>query len=168
MDFSFREGELDFEFKDAESVEKLDAIDPVPQGMMLVDFVVTESDRVLLVEVKDPSHSGAPKEERRAFARTLGNRDLIAEQLVPKARDSYAYLHLMAQDSKPFVYVVLLGLERVVHDAALLTVFKDRLLARLNQEADDPWRRPYVRDCVVVTSANWNQVFPRYPLTRTK
>ena len=45
-----REGELQFEFSGATRVERLDVQDqPRPQGMALVDFVVEERSRTLLI-----------------------------------------------------------------------------------------------------------------------
>lgn len=162
-----REGELEFEFSGAARVERLDQQGiPLPQGMQLVDFVVEEQHRTLLIEVKDPSQSAVPERERRSFAKKMRQNTLIHQELVPKARDSYTYLHLMANDSKPFLFVVVLGLEELPDQVALLAPFKDRLLGRLRHEAEEPWLRQYVTDCIVVTPDLWSTHFPDYALTR--
>jgi hypothetical protein len=162
-----REGELQFEFLGATSVERLDVQgQPRPQGMALVDFVVEESSRTLLVEIKDPSQQPVPERERQRFIRAMQHQTLIYEDLVPKARDSYTFLHLMERDIQPFVYVVVLGLDRLAVDAALLSNFKDRLLQRIRHEAQDPWQRHYVTDCAVVIPATWSTHFPAYALSR--
>ena len=96
----------------------------------------------------------------------MQNNELIANELVPKARDSYCYLHLMKQDNKPLIFVVLLGLSTFPNEKALLAGFKDRLLSRLRKEADKPWKRQYVKDCVVLTENNWNKIFPQHKLNR--
>lgn len=163
-----QEGELQFEFLGAISVERLDVRGlPRPQGMALVDFVVEESSRTLLVEIKDPSQQPAPERERQRFTRAMQHQTLIYEELVPKARDSYTFLHLMERDSQPFVYVVVLGLDRLAVDPVLLSSFKDRLLQRLRHEAQDPWQRHYITDCAVVIPATWSTHFPEYALSRS-
>jgi len=161
-----REGELAFDFSGCVGVERLDRDDrPIPQGMALVDFVVEEQDRLLLVEVKDPSQAPVPAGERAAFLRRMQTRELVHMDLVPKVRDSYTFLHLMGRDTKPFSYVVIIGAEALALDGALLLAFKERLQKRLQCETDVPWVRRYVVECVVVTASNWDAYFP-YPLRR--
>jgi hypothetical protein len=140
-----------------------------------VDFVVEEDHRLLMIEVKDPSckpkgvnvaAETALVKSRAEFVKKVQNDTLIAQELTPKARDSYSYLHLMKRDDKPILYAFLLGAEKLTLDAALLMGFKDRLLARLRQETDQPWMRQYVTDCVVLTEQTWSLAFPQYPLSR--
>lgn len=142
----------------------------LPVGLKLVDFVVEEKERTLLVEIKDPSEPGIPPQhrarQRASFQERLLGNELIAHELVPKARDSYLFLHLMARDANPFVYVVLLGMRAFPSEDALLLGFKERLLRRLRQEADQPWKRRYVRDCLVLTERLWPKAFPKYALSR--
>ena len=171
-----REGEFEFDFAAATSVEKLD--DPArrrPQGMQLVDFVLEEQHRLVMVEVKDPSckakgnnpaAEAALEKSRSEFVKNVQKDTLIADELTPKARDSYTYLHLMKRDGKPVLYAFLLGAEKLSLDPALLLSFKDRLMAKLRQETDQPWARHYVSDCVVLTEQTWNTVFPHYPVAR--
>lgn len=171
-----REGEFEFDFTAATAVAKLDdPARPRPEGMQLVDFVVEEERRLLMVEIKDPScksKGGDPaadaalEKSRSNFVRRVQNDTLIAQELAPKARDSYSYLHLMKRDSKPILYVFLLGADKLTLDPALLLGFKDRLLARLRQETDHPWARHYVTDCIVLTEQTWSVAFPQYPLSR--
>jgi hypothetical protein len=73
----------------------------------------------------------------------------------------------MNRDDKPILYAFLLGVEKLTLDPALLLGFKDRLLARLRQETDQPWARHYVNDCLVLTEQTWPIAFPDYPLLRT-
>lgn len=170
-----REGEFEFDFSAARASEKLDAVKPRPEGMMLVDFVIEEDQRLVMLEVKDPSckakgenpdADAALAKERIEFVKKVQNDTLIAKDLTPKARDSYTYLHLMKRDSKPVLYAFLLGADKLTLDHALLLGFKDRLLSRLRQEADQPWSRHYVTDCVVLTEQTWKTAFPQYPLAR--
>ena len=64
----FQEQELQFQFPDTLPVEELDRQGvPIPVGMTLVDFVIEENVRTVLLEVKDPSNSHAPEEERKRY-----------------------------------------------------------------------------------------------------
>ena len=160
------ERRLAFDFSAAVRAERLDEQGrPAPVGMSFVDFVVHEEDRVLLVEVKDPQ--GAPEQRREKeierFVQELRRKTLVNEIFVPKARDSYTYLHLMERDDKPFVYVVVLGIGP--GDPALLLDLKKRILGRLRHEAEEPWKRVYISDCVVLTPDSWNTFVERYPVT---
>ncbi len=171
-----KEGELEFDFGIA-AVERLD--DPAktrPQGMQLVDFLIEETDRLIMLEIKDPSSKAkgddaktqaAMARERIRFVEKLVGDRLIADELTPKARDSYTYLHLMKRDSKPILYAVLLGADNLFLDPSWLPAFKDRLLGRLRQETDQAWARHYVTDCLVLTEQTWPLAFPSYSLTRT-
>lgn len=164
---AFVEGALQLDFAGAQSAEKLDRRgEPMPVGMSLVDFVVEEAERVLLLEVKDPSDPSAQEKAQRRFVRQLAGDQLVNHELVPKARDSYTLLHLMERDTKPMILVLLLGDDRLRLDPALLLALKDRLLARTRQEAAEPWKRQYVADCVVATLATWPNVFPSYSVAR--
>ena len=167
MTTTVRERDLEFDFAGAVRVARVDVQGvKAPQGMQLVDILVEEKQRALLIEVKDPSFATAPQRERKEFAKKMRGKELIHDELVPKARDSYTFLHLMAQDSKPFLYVVVLGLKELADEAALLATFKDRLLRRLRKEAEKPWVRQYVTDCIVITPEQWSTHFPDYALTR--
>jgi hypothetical protein len=172
-----QEGEFKFEFGTA-TFEKPDAKGKItPQGMKFVDFIIEEEKRLILLEVKDPSRLpkgddaraiAAIERERQDFVHQLKNNEWIHHELTPTARDSYTYLHLMARDKKPILYVVLLGVDRLPFDAMpLLPNFRDRLLGRLRKETDQPWLRQYVADCLVLTENTWPAAFPQYPLTRT-
>lgn len=171
-----REAELEFDFSAAKAVTRLD--DPAlqrPEGMSLVDFVVEDNRRLIMLEIKDPSCKARGTDRnasenleraRTRFLRDLNDDTLIAQKLTPKARDSYTWLHLMKRDGKPILYVFLLGVSELVLDPALLLGFKDRLLARLRKEAAVPWARHYVTDCIVLTEATWASAFPHYPPVR--
>lgn len=170
------EAELEFDFSAAQAVEKLD--DPSglqPHGMQLVDFVIEDSRHLVMLEIKDPSCQpkggdakamAALERSRVEFVKKVTNDTLIAHELTPKARDSYTWLHLMKRDTKPILYVFLLGTDAISLDPALLLGFKDRLLGRLRRETKLPWARHYVSDCLVLTESTWANAFPQYPLAR--
>lgn len=170
------EGELFFDFSAARSVDKPDERNQKKaEGWKLVDFVIEEDDRVILVEIKDPSCESKLDtddarahlaREREEFAKKIKDRTLITKELTPKARNSYSFLHLMKRDDKPMLYVFLLGAAKLSIDAPLLLTMKERLLDCLRQETDEPWARHYVTDCLVLTEASWAKAFPAYPLVR--
>ena len=162
-----QEGEIAFDFSNAAKHFKLDEQGVArPVGMKLVDFVVEDEDRILLIEIKDASDAGTTEKDRLVFARTLQTNQLVNESLTPKARDSYCYLHLMAQDKKPCLLVFLLGLEALNAEPPLLMGLRERLLQRIRHESGRPWVRRYVSDCVVVGLDGWNKAFPMYPASR--
>ena len=166
-EISYFEKDLAFSFPENVEWIVLDKRDaPRPSGMAFVDIVIKQNHRVLLVEIKDPSHSQAPDHARTEYMWRIQSNALICDELTPKARDSYTYLHLMALDSKPFVYVVLLGLDAFDNEKALLIGFKDRLLQRIRHEAETPWKRNYIEDCTVLTVDTWNASFPEWHVQR--
>jgi hypothetical protein len=133
-----------------------------------VDFVVEEPSGLLLVEVKDPSESGATPRSRAEWLRRLRCDSLVNETLVPKCRDSYTYLHLMERDDKPITYLVVLGLCGLpTVTAAHLQQLNTRLRARLAKEAAQPWKRAYAPNCAIVNVADWGTAVGRYSVVRT-
>lgn len=165
-------GELYFTFG-KENVIELDDMhnhNPRPQGMCFVDFVVERSDGLTrLIEVKDPSHTNANRERRDAFVRSLRNLSLITSSLVPKARDSYCYMHLMKRDDCVFDYVFVIGSDKLSLDGALLSSFHTRLVAALKNEGLMPWTRFYLRFVEVVPSKGFETHFRKdgYKVVRT-
>ena len=157
------------EFPDEVEVLRLEAPGrKKPVGMKLVDFVFDFVDKTILLEIKDPSSPGAVRHDQcEVFRKKLKADTLIAEEFVPKARDSYTYLHLMRRDTKPFVYVVLLGLDAIPNAHVLLDDFKGRLTTRLLQETDVPWKRRYIAAALTFTFEQWNVRYPHMPITRT-
>jgi len=140
-----REGELEFDFSAAKQAEKLDDKGKkLPEGMKFVDFVIEEEHGLIMLEIKDPScqakggdakAEAAMQKQREEFIIKLHKDDWIAQDLTPKARDSYTFLHLMERDAKPIVYVLLIGSEKSPLEPALLATFKDRLLAKVRHRS---------------------------------
>lgn len=161
--------ELLFEFPDGVKRSELDVQGvKLPIKMQLVDLVIERDQDTLLIEIKDPSHSRSPFKERKAYWKRLENNSVLSEELTPKARDSYLYMHLMERDAKPFKYIVLLGLDAYAPDLqkGLLANFKDRLLANIREESFEAWRRKHIADCVVLSVDSWNQRFPDWQVRR--
>jgi hypothetical protein len=161
--------ELLFNFPDGLIWSELDKQGvKLPVKMKFVDLVIERERDILLVEIKDPSHSRSPDKERNSYLKRLANNSVLAEELTPKARDSYLYLHLMARDHKPFKYVVLLGLDAFdpERQKAMMFGFKDRLLADIREESFEAWKRKHIADCAVLSVDSWNQQFPMWPVRR--
>ncbi len=74
----------------------------------------------------------------------------------------------MKRDNKPFKYVVLIGLDvfKATEQKAVLAGFKDRLSRDIQHEAEEPWKRKHIDDCIVLSVAGWNNQFPNWPVTR--
>lgn len=165
----FTERDLVFDFTGAERVLKLDEQglkQDAAHGLKLVDFAIRERDRLVLVEVKDPNDSLARPEDSRHYARKLRHRGFVREDLAPKCRDSYCYLHLMGEDDVPLWFVLLLGVrEGDGVGPAELTALGDLLQHGLRCETHVPWRRQYVEAAIVATPDTWGQWFP-YPVRR--
>ncbi len=118
--------------------------------MSPVDFIAEGQSEVVLLEIKDPLAAGVPVANRQAFVRSMQTTELTREQLVPKARSSYSFLHLLARDQKPMRYVVVIGAERLSIQPALLMHLTDRVRAGVRAEAGTTWKRKHISDCVVV------------------
>ena len=161
--------DLEFSFPDELAWHELDRQGVrLPVQMKFVDLVIERGKDVLLVEIKDPSNKRAPAAERQSYFKRLLDNSIVTQELTPKARDSYTFLHLMERDGKPFKYVVLIGLDAFdpAQQKALLTGFKDRLLADIRCETDTPWRRHHIADCVVLSVDTWNKTFADWPVAR--
>jgi len=154
---------------DFSAAQRFEVIEPKPGqkqacGLMLVDYVVYDENFCLLVEVKDPSDPFAPESERTLFLANLAG--LFSDELVPKARDTYTYLHLMNMIDRQLIYVVLIGVDGFPNGEAMLSGAKDRLMSRIRKECDRPWEKQYVADCMVVSIEQWNKALSKYPLER--
>ena len=161
--------DLQFAFPDVLQWDELDKQGvKLPEKMKLVDLVIERQSDVLLVEIKDPSHSNSPTKERSNYLERLRNNSILTQELTPKARDSYTFLHLMERDTKPFKYIVLIGLDAFDTEIqkGILIGFKDRLLTNIRCEAYEAWKRRHIEDCAVMSVEAWNQNFPDWPVTR--
>ena len=157
---TFIEGDIELALP--ESAIRLDAAPKsTPQGMKLVDFCFHASGTCYLIEVKDPSHPRAGRNQMREIKKLKG-KELINSQLAPKARGSYTWLHLMEEDTVPIVYIVLLGTSALRIEKPLLVHFQDRLRKQIEQEPGMSWRRRYIKAVIVVTDLDWNKVFRRF------
>ena len=161
--------DLEFSFPDDLNWEDLDKQNvKMPVKMKFVDLIIERESDLLLVEVKDPSHADSPLKEQQKYLKRLKDNSILTQELTPKARDSYTFMHLMNRDSKPIKYIVLLGMDAFEADTqkGVLFGFKDRLLTDIRCEASTPWKREHIKDCIVLSVEGWNQYFSQWPLRR--
>jgi hypothetical protein len=164
LEFSFP-AELEWEQLDKQGVQ-------LPKNMNFVDLVIQQDSHTYLVEIKDFSNNNVPTSRREAVRESdfkkLRTKEFIYDELVPKVRGAFTFLHLMERDSKPFKYIILLGLDQFEgrYNLMQLQTFKDRLKARISKETDQNWKRQYVDDCMVFNIDKWNAQFPDWPVTR--
>jgi len=134
-----REGEIEIDFTGAIEAWKPEDRDLELQGMSKVDFIAEYQNCYWLVEVKDfQTTKKLTKYEAK-----------IKEDWVPKARDSYTYLHLMAKDTKPINYIVIAEGVDKRYFPALMKYLENRIL----KEADEPWQRRYIKQSFVMDIA---------------
>lgn len=163
--------DLQFSFPDEVVWEELDRQGvKLPVQMKFVDLVIEREEDVLLIEIKDPSNTDAHDLEQKRYLKRLSDNSILTQELTPKARGSYTFLHLMERDAKPLKFVVLLGIDAFdpAQQKALLTGFKDRLLADIRCETEIPWRRQHIADCVVLSVDSWNKTFADWPVVRVR
>lgn len=155
---TFTEGELRFTFGDDWQAEQFDRSGAsFPRGVLPVDFIAESDSELVLVEIKDPSEAGAPDHNRAEFVRKMKSKELTHQELVPKARTSYGFLHLMMRDRKSMRYVVVIGTENLSIQPVLLLSLTDRLRGRLAQETETAWKRPYISNCSIVSVADFGK-----------
>ena len=157
-----REGELEFDFGSC-PWRKIDGEFTI-QGMRLVDFIVEEEDRTLLIEVKDPGQEDAILSERDKWQMDGHIRNKIETNIVPKARDTYCYLHLMQETDRPIDLIFLLGYDEP--DANLRIGVLPHLKKRLRQEGPAPWKRPYIRESFFLRLEDFSRVCPSFSVRR--
>lgn len=166
---TYIESELNFSFPKSLKWEELDKQGVVlPKGLALVDLVIERDNDILIIEIKDPSDTKAKEKQQKKYIKRLMEGSVITDELTPKARDSYTFLHLMERDSKDIKYIVLLGLDAFDGSIqkAVLSNFKDRLIRNIQHETVLPWKRNHIKDCIVMTIDTWNEKFTSWQITR--
>lgn len=162
------ERDLQFDFTQALQSRKFD--DEEKHGlshcMKAVDFIVELNDRLFFVEVKDPEHPSAPREERVKFIESFKSDELIKKHLVPKYRDSFIYEYSADRIHKPITYIVLIAIDSL--DDAQLVPFTDELKKHLPfwGPPSMKWTREFVHSCFVMNLTTWRKHFAQFPVKR--
>jgi len=165
----FREGVLEFDFTGCVHAEPFEEqfTAAQPHGMCPIDFLVEEEDRILFIEVTDyrKGIQKKKKNDQNQFKSPFDPKMLVHQELVPKARDSYTYLHLMKRDRKEIFYVVVIGTKDSVEGHVLnLSTVAYYLRGRLEKEASEEWKKKYVTGSFVISPNQWNDYFPQFSL----
>ncbi|MBC8203982.1 hypothetical protein ISS30_07110 [bacterium] len=160
------EGELKFTFKTGHA-RKFDKKGiPQPQGWKRVDFIIEEKDITVFIEIKDYAMEALKEKDIKKKVEKLKKHEFVNEVIVPKARDSYCYQHLMKNDINPVIYIIVIGLDKKFFNEAVFHILKDNIKKRLNQESDKPWERKYIKECFVLPYFRLNAIFPNYYVSR--
>ncbi|GAB1468144.1 hypothetical protein MASR2M64_08500 [Candidatus Cloacimonadota bacterium] len=165
----FTEGEITISFPKDLGRDKLDEKGRrIPTGMSLADHVINTEKILYILEIKDFSCSKTPEPRKIEDLKILQGDDFISSRLTPTARDSYTFLHLMDRIDRQIVYIVLLGLEdfEPLNNKSFLDTYKQRLIKSIRREADEPWKREHISDCIVCNLETWNEIFPQWPVQR--
>jgi hypothetical protein len=163
-----QEGGIQIEIPAALSWRKFDA--PTTHGlthcMKAADLIVELEDRILFIEIKDPSQAiGMADDAKKHFVDQLLSGHLD-QDLAYKYRDSFLYEWAARRHAKPIYYLVLVAFERLTPaDLLARTDALKRSLPRVAPKIAD-WKRPIVNGCLVLSLSAWNDEFPEYPAQR--
>jgi hypothetical protein len=168
------EGELVFDFSAAINSDQFDDKDThkLSHCMKAVDFIVEWDNEFWFVEVKDPSNSKIPSEIRRnelkKFIAKINNETLFSNELGPKIKDSFLYLHLSKKlPSKPMKYLVLLAIGNL-DPALLLRSMEDlKRSSCLLGPGNSAWENHYVEEALVFNEQTWNEKLKKCPVKRS-
>lgn len=133
-------------------------------GLKAVDWILELPDRIYFVEVKDPDDPEARRHNNGddfLDGFMAGN---LTRDLVPKFRDTFLYEWACDRVEKPISYVVVVA--SMALDRAQLQTRAEDLKRMLPIGTPARWSRAIAHGCFVFNIAEWNEVFPDYPLSR--
>ena len=166
------EGESIFDFTAAIRSEKFDDENHrMSHCMKSVDFIVEWADDFWFVEVKDPLDSKIPETHKKGrlkeFIGKMKSQILFSNELGPKAKDSFLYLHLGDRlPEKPIKYIVLIALGAI--DPGLLISSMDRLRRSCCILGPDnsAWPNKYIENTLIFNEETWNDKLVQCPVSR--
>lgn len=168
------EGELVFDFSAAIKSDRFDDEDThkMSHCMKAVDFIVEWDNEFWFVEVKDPSNSKIPsgikRDKLEDFIAKMDNETLFSNELGPKIKDSFLYLHLTKRlQPKPMKYLVLLAIGNL--DPGLLLRSTEGVIRSscLSGPDNSGWENPYVEKVIVLNEQTWNKILKQCPVKRS-
>lgn len=174
MGKELREGDLLFDFSAAIMADQFDdeATHKLSHCMKAVDFIVEWKHEFWFVEVKDPSNSKIPsaikRDKLKKFIAKIDNETLFSNELGPKIKDSFLYLHLSKRlPPKPMRYLVLLAIGNL--DAALLLRSMEGVKRSSCFLGPDKgkWKNPYLEEVMVFNEQTWNEKLKQCPVKRS-
>lgn len=175
MGKELREGDLLFDFSAAIMADQFDdeATHKLSHCMKAVDFIVEWEHEFWFVEVKDPSNSKIPsgikRDKLKEFIAKIDNEILFSNELGPKIKDSFLYLHLSKRlPPKPLRYLVLLAIGNL--DAALLLRSMEGVKRSSCLLGPDKrkWKNPYLEEVMVFSEQTWNEKLKQCPVKRLR
>ncbi len=154
-----REGDLEFDFKDAIDGFKFDETDEdsayyhgLSHCMKAVDFIVELEKTYLFVEIKD-CHEPEKYRDKNNF-------NYLRNNLVKKYRDSFLYRWAEKKVDKPITYICILNLE----NALISRMSKELKIGIPEGNKNSRWHQPIVSACVVANVERWNCSFSKWPV----
>ncbi len=164
------EDHLEFDFRTAIHSRRFD--DDETHGlshcMKRVDFIVETEASVFFIEVKDLDHPHARPENIQEFLRELRSESMIANKLVPKARDSFLFNHLLNRlpAGKTRIYIVVIASSQLLTPELLTITDSLKRYLPLVGPFQKSWLQPYFDSCFVTNLSEWNRALRQFPLQR--
>ena len=164
------EDNLEFDFRPATNSVRFD--DEVTHGlshcMKRVDFIIETADTIIFIEIKDPDNPKARPVNVSQFLQQLRSNSLITNALVPKARDSFLYNHLLNRlpPGKARIYIVLIACANLLPPELLALTDSLKQHLPLVGPFKQTWSQLYFDSCFVTNFSRWNRTFPQFPVTR--
>jgi len=129
-------------------------------GLKLVDFIFRHKNDMVFLEVKGSMNTDflkpGAKKDHEEFLDKVKNGSLAQEELIPKCRGTYLFMHLMDElDGKIPAFAVL----PEPFDTADLMRIKDKMERLIAHEAPKPWKRKYAKLIGVFNRKTLNEVF---------
>ena len=166
------EKELRFDFTAAiESDQFDDDSHGMTHCMKPVDFIVEWPEDYWFVEVKDPMNSKIPEKYKdkklREFIGKMKNQKLFSNELGPKAKDSFLYLHLSDKlPEKPIKYIVLIALENFDHGLLVSSMDHLRRSCCILGPNNSTWPNRYIKNALIFNEKTWNEKLTQCPVMR--
>ena len=133
-------------------------------GLKAVDWILELPGRIYFVEVKDPDDPEARRHKHGDdFVGEL-QAGKLTRKLAAKFRDTFLYEWACDRVDKPINYIVIVA-SKALDDPQLLHRAED-LKRMLPVGTPAGWSRAIAHGCFVFNIAEWNEVFPDYPLSR--
>lgn len=164
------EDHLEFDFRTAIVSTRFDddGVNDLSHCMKRVDFIVETAGQLLFIEVKDLDNPNARPQNINQFLQELRSDALIANKLVPKARDSFLFNHLLNRlpANKTRIYVVIIACSQLQPPELLTLTDKLKRYLPLVGPFKQAWAQPYFDSCFITNFAEWNRIFQHFPITR--
>jgi len=163
MNPDWTEGQLEFDFSSATTVERPDKFE---NQLKTVDFVVSFPQEFWLIECKDPEGAKMnAASEAQGLLKELRNDVLFKQHLLPKLYGTYVYLAIADRLPQGQVrYGVVIGLAAL--DTGLCIALADRLQRIINPVGPKRRYSRFVPLIEITTVERWNRRYPNKAIQR--